>query len=292
MKLYTFQYNDQSCIGAEKNGGLINLSDRLNIRDMVNFITRYHGNLQKVQDELEKSTEVISFFDVKIGLPVRPKQVLCSGLNYKSHVDENPNAKFLDEPRFFAKLPAAVIGPDEPIKHPGERFLVDYEVEFAVVFGKPAYRLTQQNAMEHIFGYTILHDVSSRYIQFKDNNELMGKNFETFSPIGPCIVTADEIQHPEKCRLMLKLNGQVMQDGSNQDWCFSLPRLVEWLTMAFTMYPGDVVSTGTPSGIGYFRKPQVFLKPGDKCELEISGIGKLVNPIVAAPYTFFTLPNS
>ena len=146
--------------------------------------------------------------------------------------------------------------------------------------------------MEHIFGYTILHDVSSRYIQFKDNNELMGKNFETFSPIGPCIVTADEIQHLEKCRLMLKLNGQVMQDGSNQDWCFSLPRLVEWLTMAFAMYPGDVVSTGTPSGIGYFRKPQVFLKPGDKCELEISGIGKLVNPIVAAPYTFFTLPNS
>ena len=292
MKLYTFHYKDQPCIGAEKNGGLVNLSDRLNIRDMTTFITRYHGNLHKVQDELEKSTEVVSFSDVKIGLPVRPKQVLCSGLNYKSHIDENPNAKFLDEPRFFAKLPSAVIGPDEPIKHPGERFLVDYEVEFAIIFGKPAYRLTQQNAMEHIFGYTILHDVSSRYIQFKDNNELMGKNFETFSPIGPCIVTTDDIQHPEKCRLTLKLNGQVMQDGSNQDWCFSLPRLVEWLTMAFTMYPGDVVSTGTPAGIGYFRKPQVFLKPGDKCELEISGIGKLVNPIVAAPYTFFTLPNS
>jgi 2,4-didehydro-3-deoxy-L-rhamnonate hydrolase len=292
MKLYTFKYKDQVCVGAEKNGGVVNLSDILTITNMVDFISRYHRNLVEVRNALDAAQEIIPFSEVKIQAPVMPGHLFCSGLNYKSHVHENPNAKFLDEPRFFAKLPTVVIGPNEPIRHPGVRFLVDYEVELAVVFGRPAYRLTQQNAMEHVFGYTILHDVSSRYIQFKDNNEMMGKNFETFSPIGPCIVTADEIPYPEQCRLTLKLNGQVMQDGTNQDWCFSLSRLIEWLTMAITMYPGDIVSTGTPSGIGYFRKPQVFLKPGDICELEISGIGKLINPVIDEPYTFYTSPKS
>ena len=292
MKLYTFEKNEQVAIGAAKDGGLVDLSKITGTNNMQNFIVDYPKNLSKIQNALNAAKDIISFSEVKILLPVRPSQVLCSGLNYKSHVEENPNAKFLAEPRFFAKLPTAVIGPNEPIKHPGERFQVDYEVEFAVVFGKPSYRLTQENAMDHVFGYTILHDVSSRYIQFKDNNELVGKNFETFSPIGPCIVTADEIPHPEKCRLSLRLNGKTMQDGTNEDWCFSLPRMIEWLTMAFTMGPGDVLSTGTPCGIGYFRKPQVFIKPGDVCELEISGIGKLVNPVVSAPYTFYTEPNS
>lgn len=292
MKLYTFEKNGQVAIGAERDGGLVDLSKVAGTNDMQHFISNYPQNLSKLQTALETSRDILSFSEVKTLLPVKPKQVLCSGLNYKSHVQENPTAKFLAEPRFFAKLPPAVIGPNESIRHPGERFLVDYEVEFAVVFGKSGYRLTQQNAMDHIFGYTILHDVSSRYIQFKDNNELAGKNFETFSPIGPCIVTADEIPHPEKCRLSLRLNGEIMQDGSNEEWCFSLPRMIEWLTMAFTMGPGDILSTGTPCGIGYFRKPQVFLKPGDVCELEISGIGKLVNPVVNDPYTFYTKPNS
>ncbi len=292
MKLYTFQYREQTCIGAEKDNGLVNLSEMLRFRDMGELIRSYHKNLSTLHKAIRESKTLIPFSDVKVLLPVQPHQVWCSGLNYKSHVDENPNAKFLAEPRFFAKLPTTVIGPGDAIKHPGERFLIDYEVEFAVVFGQPSHRLTQRSAMDHIFGYTILHDVSSRYIQFKDNNEMMGKNFDTFCPIGPCIVTADEIPNPEKCRLVLKLNGETMQDGTNEDWCFSLPRLLEWLTMASPMDAGDIVSTGTPSGIGYFRKPQVFLKPGDVCELEISGIGKLTNHVVDNPYHFFTQPNS
>jgi len=144
-----------------------------------------------------------------------------------------------------------------------------------------ARRLTQKNALEHVFGYTILHDVSARWVQFKDRNEDMGKNFDTFAPMGPCLVTADEIPDPAKLKLSLKLNGQTMQERTNEDWCFPLPRLLEWLTMGITLQPGDVVSTGTPAGIGYFRNPQVFLKPGDVCELEISSIGRLINPVVA-----------
>jgi 2-keto-4-pentenoate hydratase/2-oxohepta-3-ene-1,7-dioic acid hydratase in catechol pathway len=140
---------------------------------------------------------------------------------------------------------------------------------------------SSERVMEHVFGYTILHDVSSRYIQFKDNNEVMGKNFDTFCPVGPCLVTADEIPDPSKLRLRTLLNGQVMQDGSNADWCFPLPRLLAWLSQAMTLEPGDLVSTGTPAGIGWFRKPQVFLKPGDVVRLEIEGIGALENPVVA-----------
>jgi 2-keto-4-pentenoate hydratase/2-oxohepta-3-ene-1,7-dioic acid hydratase in catechol pathway len=173
-----------------------------------------------------------------------------------------------------------VVGPGDAIRHPGEAFQVDYEVELAVVIGKPMFRPKQSETMEHIFGYTILHDVSARYIQFKDKNEDMGKNFDTFAPMGPCIVTADEIPDPSGLRLRLLLNGEVMQDRTNADWCFPLPRLLAWFSMGITLYPGDIVSTGTPAGIGYFRKPHVFLRPGDVCTLEIEGIGRLENPVV------------
>jgi 2,4-didehydro-3-deoxy-L-rhamnonate hydrolase len=215
--------------------------------------------------------------------PVMPGKIICSGLNYRSHVEENPNAKFLDDPRFFGKAPNTVIGPGDAIRHPGEAYQVDYEVELAVVVGRTMPRATPaEQVMEHVFGYTILHDVSSRYIQFKDNNEYMGKNFDTFCPIGPCIVTADEIPDPSQLRLRTWLNGRLMQDGSNTEWCFPLPRLLAWLSQAMTLDPGDIVSTGTPAGIGWFRRPQVFLRPGDVVRLEIDGIGQLENPIVSA----------
>ena len=231
--------------------------------------------------------------EVELLAPIpRPGKIFCSGLNYRSHVEENPAATFLADPRFFVKVSSAVIGPGDPIRWPGERFQVDYEVELAVIIGRRAQRLIPKNALQHIFGYTVFHDVSARWVQFKDKNEDMGKNFDTFAPMGPCIVTADEIPDPAKLRLSLKLNGRVMQDRTNEDWCFPLPRLLEWLTMGTTLEPGDVVTTGTPAGIGFFRKPQVFLKPGDVCELEISNIGKLVNPVVKDEYEFLTQPNS
>jgi 2,4-didehydro-3-deoxy-L-rhamnonate hydrolase len=192
MKLYTYQQDNKTFLGAEKNGSLVNITDIVGSADMIDLIVNENKLMPLLKEFVSKSTDSIAVSSVKILLPVKPTQVLCCGLNYKSHVQENPNAKFLDEPRFFAKLPTAVVGPNEPIRHPGEKFKVDYEVEFAVVFGKPAYRLTQQNAMDHVFGYTILHDVGARYVQFKDNNEMMGKNFETFCPMGPCIVTKDE----------------------------------------------------------------------------------------------------
>jgi len=309
MKLHTFETNARRSIGIETAGQMIDLpvayaamiaargqkpeAPKTLPPDMLAF-------LQLGPSALEAARDALAFMAKRPALPVgeraiylldeikflapipRPGKILCSGLNYRSHVEENPNAKFLDDPRFFAKTPNTVIGPGEPIRHPGEKYQVDYEVELAVVIGRTMSRATPpERVMEHVFGYTILHDVSSRYIQFKDGNEVMGKNFDTFCPIGPGLVTADEVPDPATLRLRTLLNGVVMQDGTNAEWCFPLPRLLAWLSQAMTLEPGDIVSTGTPAGIGWFRKPQVFLKPGDVCRLEIEGIGVLENPVVA-----------
>jgi 2-keto-4-pentenoate hydratase/2-oxohepta-3-ene-1,7-dioic acid hydratase in catechol pathway len=140
-------------------------------------------------------------------------------------------------------------------------------------------RVSEAEAMEHIAGYTILHDVSARDVQFKDNQITLGKNFDTFCPLGPCIVTRDQLPNPGKVKLRSFLNGKVMQDGSTADWVFPLPTLLSFLSGIMTLEPGDVVSTGTPAGVGVFRKPQVFLKPGDVVRLEVEGVGVLENPV-------------
>jgi 2,4-diketo-3-deoxy-L-fuconate hydrolase len=312
MKLYTFEANGRELAGVQLGDRLLSVTDVQQFlmesgaiqppreqapmtvhADLLGLIWAGEagrdalgnalGFARENPDVIEAEHFLHTLAEVKLRAPIpRPGKILCSGLNYRSHVEENPNAKFLEDPRFFAKLPNTVIGPGEAIRHPGERYQVDYEVELAVVIGRPMPRGTPaERVLEHIFGYTILHDVSARYIQFKDNNEMMGKNFDTFCPLGPCLVTADEVPHPEKLRLRTLLNGQVMQDRTNADWCFPLPRLLEWLSSAMTLEPGDIVSTGTPAGIGWFRNPQVFLKPGDVCRLEIEGIGILENPVVA-----------
>jgi 2-keto-4-pentenoate hydratase/2-oxohepta-3-ene-1,7-dioic acid hydratase in catechol pathway len=280
MRLYTFETKRQHKVGAERDGKLVELP----FASMIDLIRAGSRGLSAAKKALKsKRAEAPSheLKKVKLLAPIpRPGKILCSGLNYRSHVEEEPGAKFLEDPRFFSKLPSVVVGPNAPILHPGLKFQVDYEVELAVVFGKNARRVKQKDALDVIFGYTILHDVSARWIQFKDANETMGKNFDSFSPMGPCIVTAEEIPHPEQLCLSLKLNGKTMIARCNDDWCFSLPKMIEWLTMAMTIEPGDVMTTGCPAGVGYFQNPQVFLKPGDVCELEIQPIGKLINPVV------------
>jgi len=302
MKLYSvINKENQLLLVAEVGNQLIDLnrayyefsgdSGEIIAKDMISFIEGGESCKQKAQQAIDYalahsgSDLAYSFPDVTVKAPIaRPGKIFCSGLNYKSHITENPNARFLSEPRFFSKAPSIVIGPGEPIRHPGEKFQVDWEVELGVVFGKRCYRVSEAAAMNHVYGYTILHDVSARYIQFKDNNEVMGKNFESFCPIGPCIVTADEIPFPEKLKLSTKIDGKLVQNGTNEDWCFSLPHLIEWLSMAICLEPGDIVSTGTPAGIGLFHNPPMFLEPGNIAELEISQIGKLINPVVADYY--------
>jgi 2-keto-4-pentenoate hydratase/2-oxohepta-3-ene-1,7-dioic acid hydratase in catechol pathway len=280
MKLYTFEVNGQQRLGAEQNGRLVDLQTVAG--DMLALVKAGPEALAAARRRLAQASESIPIDQVRLLAPIpRPGKILCSGLNYRSHVEENPGAKLPDEPFFFAKMPSGVIGPGQPIVHPQRTRQMDYEVEFAVVIGRSMRNVSEAEVMDHIFGYTILHDVSARDVQFKDSQITLGKNFDTFAPMGPCIVTADEIADPARLRLRSWLNGQLMQDRTNEDWLFPLPKLLASLAEVMTLEPGDVVSTGTPAGVGVFRQPPVFLQPGDVVVLEIEGIGRLENPVVA-----------
>ncbi len=219
---------------------------------------------------------------VRLHAPIRPGKVLCSGINYKSHAEENPNAKMPQEPFFFAKLPSSIIGHDDPIVKPQQTQQLDYEVEFAIVIGNRLHMAAEAEVMPAIFGYTLLHDVSARDVQFKDNQITLGKNFAGFAPIGPCIVTAAQLPDPNKVALKTRLNGRLMQNGNTSDWLFSLPRLISFLSQVMPLEPGDIVTTGTPAGVGAFQKPPVFMNAGDVVEIEAEGIGVLRNSIVQA----------
>lgn len=219
--------------------------------------------------------------EVKLAAPIRPGKVLCSGINYKGHALENPNAKMPTEPFFFAKLPSSVVGPDTPVEKTDRTQQMDYEVEFSVVIGKRLFKAKEADVMPAIFGYTLLNDISARDVQFKDNQITIGKNLAGYAPIGPCIVTADELARPDDVALKTRLNGRTLQDGSTSDWLFPLPALLSFLSGFMPLEPGDIVTTGTPAGVGIFQNPQVFMKPGDVVEIEAEGIGVLRTPIVA-----------
>jgi 2,4-diketo-3-deoxy-L-fuconate hydrolase len=220
--------------------------------------------------------------DAKLVAPIpRPGKVLCSGINYRSHAEENPNAKMPDEPFFFAKLQSSVVGPEARIAHPKQTRQLDYEVEFSAVIGRRLSHAAEGEVTPAIFGYTLLHDVSARDVQMKDNQITLVKNFDGFAPIGPCILTADAMPRPDAVRLTSRLNGQIKQNGSTSDWIFSLPRLISFLSEVMTLEPGDIVTTGTPAGVDLFQKPPVFMQPDDVVEIEAEGIGVLRNFIVA-----------
>jgi 2-keto-4-pentenoate hydratase/2-oxohepta-3-ene-1,7-dioic acid hydratase in catechol pathway len=308
MKLYTFEIGSRRSIGADCNGQLVDLpaayvamlaargpkpdSPSALPPDMLAFI-------QGADSAWAAARDTIAFMAKRPALPVgerahylfeevkllgpipRPGKILCSGINYLSHKQENPNAKLPDEPFFFSKLPSVVVGPGAPVVKPPQTNQMDYEVEFAVIIGKRMKTTPEADVMNCIFGYTILHDLSARDVQFKDNQITLGKNFDGFCPLGPCIVTKDELPNPGDVGLRSFVNGRLLQNGSTSDWLFPLPVLLNRLSRVMTLEPGDVVSTGTPAGVGVFQKPQVFLKAGDVVRLEIDGIGALENRIIA-----------
>ncbi len=286
MKLCTFADAGRRKLGAlapeEEEDAVVDLTEAGVASSMLELIGAGAGALQRARDAIGSGRHRLPLASVTLEPPIpRPGKILCSGINYRGHAEENPNARMPEEPFFFAKLPNAVVGPEDPIPYPPQTRQLDWEVEFAVVVGKRLARAAEAEVMPAIFGYTLLHDVSARDVQFKDNQITLGKNFDGFCPLGPWIVAAAAMPRPDRVRLMTRVNGETVQDGTTADWLFPLPRLLSFLSHVMTLEPGDVVSTGTPAGVGLFRKPPVFLKPGDTVEVEAEGIGVLRNPVVA-----------
>jgi 2-keto-4-pentenoate hydratase/2-oxohepta-3-ene-1,7-dioic acid hydratase in catechol pathway len=210
----------------------------------------------------------------------RPPKVICIGLNYRDHAEESKMA-IPEVPTVFAKFPTAVIGPGQPIVLPKASAQPDYEAEFAVVIGRGGRHIPESRWSDHVFGYTILNDVSARDFQFATSQWMMGKTFDTFAPMGPAIVTADEIEDPHSLDIRMVVSGDTLQHSNTRNLIFGVPKLIAHLSSIFTLEPGDVIATGTPSGVGFARKPPRFLKPGDECRVTVQGIGELVNPVIA-----------
>lgn len=215
--------------------------------------------------------------------PIQPAAIICIGLNYRAHAEET-QAALPKYPVVFMKLPSAVQHPGAPIVLP--RHLrsdrVDYEAELAVVIGKAAKNVRQADALDHVLGYTAANDVSARDWQKSGGGGqwCRGKTFDTFCPLGPVLVTADEIPEPNALRISTRLNGAILQDSNTRDMIFSVPALIEFLSGSTTLPPGTVILTGTPQGVGMARQPPVWLQAGDTVTVEIEGIGALTNPVV------------
>jgi 2-keto-4-pentenoate hydratase/2-oxohepta-3-ene-1,7-dioic acid hydratase in catechol pathway len=212
-----------------------------------------------------------------------PPKIICMGLNYRDHAAES-GAAIPREPVLFSKYATALTGHEQPIVLPPVSQEVDYEAELVVVIGKAGKNIREQDAMSHVAGYTIGHDVSARDWQLKKDGKqwMVGKTFDTFAPTGPYLVTADEVPDPHNLAIKLRLNGQTMQDSNTKQMIFPLGWTLAYLSQVFTLQPGDLIFTGTPPGVGFAKKPPLFLKAGDVAEVEIERLGVLRNPVVQA----------
>lgn len=235
-------------------------------------------------DDLQPTGQQVNLADISLLAPVVPTNIFCIGLNYREHAKEG-GAEIPKQPVVFMKPTSTLLNPGEPILIPacgdadGE---VDYECELAVIIGKPARNVSKEDALGYVLGYTAANDVSARTWQFMPGGQwIRGKSFDTFCPLGPVLVTSDEIPDPQVLGIRTILNGETMQDSTTGDMIFSVAELIAFLSQDTTLLPGTVILTGTPQGVGCVRKPPVWLKPGDEVVVELEEIGRLVNPVAA-----------
>jgi 2-keto-4-pentenoate hydratase/2-oxohepta-3-ene-1,7-dioic acid hydratase in catechol pathway len=218
--------------------------------------------------------------DVTLLAPIpRPPKFICVGLNYRDHARET-GMEIPTVPTIFSKFTNVVIGPGAPVVLPRISKRPDYEAEFAFVIGAGGRHISAADALNHVFGYTIVNDVSARDFQMVTSQWLMGKTFDTFAPIGPWIVTRDEIADPHALDISLEIGGEVLQHSNTRELIFGVPALIEYISSVVTLEPGDVVATGTPAGVGFARKPPRYLRAGDEVVIRIQGIGELRNPVI------------
>ena len=274
MKLIRF-----GSIGNEKPGVQLDNGTRL---DVSGFVSDYNEDffggdgIEKLSNwlsENEKNCPEVPN-DVRLGSPlVRPSKIVCVGLNYAKHAAESGMA-IPKEPVLFFKSTSAIVGPNDDVIIPKNSEKTDWEVELAIVIGKKASYVEEKDALDHVAGYVLHNDYSERAFQIeKEGQWCKGKGCDTFAPIGPFIATADEIKNPNNLDLWLKLNGETLQDSNTSDFIFNVQEVVSYISQYMTLLPGDIISTGTPSGVGLGFNPPKYLKEGDVVELGIEGLG-------------------
>jgi 2-keto-4-pentenoate hydratase/2-oxohepta-3-ene-1,7-dioic acid hydratase in catechol pathway len=220
--------------------------------------------------------------EVKLLAPIaRPPRIFCIGLNYRDHALE-ANMELPRVPTVFFKLVSAIVGPDAAIELPRLTQQPDYEAELAVVIGPGGKNIAAADWRKHVFGYTILNDVSARDVQLATSQWSLGKSFDTFAPLGPAIVSAAEVTDPHRLDIRLAVNGELLQSSNTQELIFPIPELIAYISSIAPLETGDIISTGTPAGVGLGRHPQRWLRPGDEVVIEISSLGRLRNPVRAA----------
>ncbi|NXT48996.1 FAHD2 protein, partial [Pluvianellus socialis] len=246
------------------------------------FLDTGPSGLAAAQRALESGRHRLGRETVRLLAPVGdPEKLICVGLNYLDHCLEQ-DARVPREPLIFSKFPSAIVGPFDDIVHPQDSSEVDWEVELAAVIGKKGRHIEESVAMDHVVGFTVANDVSARDWQMKRNGRqwLLGKTFDTFCPLGPALVTKEAVADVHNLGIRCSVNGRLMQDSNTSQLVFRLPQLVAWVSRFVTLVPGDILLTGTPPGVGVFRKPPVFLKRGDEVRCEIEELGAICNKVV------------
>lgn len=265
-------------INKEKPGVILSNGKKI---DVSGFVTDYDENffendgIQKLEDWLSKNQDSSpEIHHVRLGPPLsRPSKIVCVGLNYAKHAAES-GMDIPEEPVLFFKSTSSIVGPFDPIVIPKGSEKTDWEVELAVVIGKKASYVLEADALNHVAGYVLHNDVSERAFQLEKSGQwVKGKSCDTFAPLGPFIATSDEIENPNDLNLWLKLNGEIMQDSNTSDFIFSVQEVVSYISQFMTLLPGDIISTGTPFGVGLGLNPPRYLKEGDVVELGIDGLG-------------------
>jgi 2-keto-4-pentenoate hydratase/2-oxohepta-3-ene-1,7-dioic acid hydratase in catechol pathway len=300
MKLLSFRVNNETRLGLLVNSSIVDVArgcDQLFGEkvpsDMLIFLEDGEATMVKARnlEEVAKtslktmhsaSDAVFDVGEVEVLAPIprTRKNIICLGLNYVEHSQEVglPLPKY---PIFFTKPPTSIIGPEAPVLFPKSTSKVDYEAELAFIFGKKGKDVSEEDAFNYVAGYTVFNDITARDLQGKHGQWFKGKGLDTFSSIGPYVVTKDEVPNPHNLEISLELNGRLMQKSNTRNMLFKIPALVKYITMDMTVEPGDVVATGTPSGVGYTRKPPVYLKPGDVMKVSVEKVGVLQNTVVS-----------
>lgn len=282
MRLVNFRRGNRIEFGVERDGFVRSLASAGYGSDSEFF----SGGAKALEAARALATqadaEQVRLEDAQLMAPVlRPGKILCVGLNYRDHAIES-NMAIPEVPTIFLKLPNAVTGPDAEIVLPQTSTQPDYEAELAAVIGRGGKNIRREDWKQHVLGYTILNDVSARDVQLATSQWTLGKSFDTFAPIGPSIVTTDEIEDPHTLDIELSINGEVLQRSNTRHLIFKLPDLIAHLSSVISLEPGDIISTGTPAGVGLGRTPKRWLKPGEEIVIKIERIGELRNRTVAA----------